>query len=90
MKKKNILWKLLLFLGIVPFLIAIIFSAYKGITGFSFFCIPGCKPKTGFATFFDVMLLYSSLFWPTYIIGIAAMAVSIVELKKGKKKCQKK
>lgn len=39
MKKKNILWKLILFLGTIPFLIAIIFSIYKGITGFSFFYI---------------------------------------------------
>ena len=61
-------WKILLLLGCVPFLIAI---------GFCF-----VTSLTGSWLFWDYLIMYSFLYWPTYVIGIALIALSVVKIRK--------
>lgn len=64
MKIKQLLARLLIFLGTVPFLTALI-------------C--GLPPfRASNLTYFDFLILYSYLFWPTYILGVLLLAAGII------------
>ena len=54
--------------GGAPFLIAI---------GFCF-----VTRLTGSWSFWDYLIMYSFLYWPTYVIGIALIALSAVKMRK--------
>ena len=84
MKKKNILWKAILIIGIVPFVMALGFAAYSAVTGFSGLCILNCKDIYGIPAFLDSIIMYSYVFWPTYIVGLVMEVISIVYAKKEK------
>lgn len=62
--KKSILWNIFLIIGILPFVLPFIFGIYK-ISIESW-------------TMFDWLVMYSYIFWPTYIIGAIAIAVSVI------------
>ena len=66
--KKTIL-KILCAIGIVPFAVPILFGLYNVIVG----------SKIGF---FDTLLMYSFLYWYTYVLGLALIIVSVVMIKK--------
>ena len=68
MEQRKQIWKILLFLGCVPFLIAI---------GFCFI-----TSLTGIWSFWDYLILYSFLYWPTYVLGIVLIALSVAKIKK--------
>lgn len=71
--------KILFILGIVPFLVVIFTSLYSAIMGFSGLSIG--TPIYGIEALFDWFILYSYMFWYTYVIGILLIVVSFV-LKK--------
>ena len=60
--KKN-LWKYTLALGFLPFILAIILGIYHTIIESW--------------SLFDWILLYSVIYWPTYIIGIFLILLSV-------------
>ena len=62
--KKSILWNILLIIGIVPFLLPFIL-------GF-------CRMSIESWTMFDWLVLYSFIYWPTYIAGAVAIAVAVI------------
>ena len=62
--KKSILWNILLIIGIVPFILPFAFGIYK-ISIESW-------------TMFDWLVMYSYIFWPTYIVGAVVIAISII------------
>lgn len=80
MKKKSF-WKIVLLIGLVPFAIALGSGLYAAITGFSGLVISG-PPAYGVAAFTDWMVLYSYIYWPTYVIGLVLIAVALVQLRK--------
>lgn len=80
MDKKKLLWKVLLVIGMIPFVIVIGYGVYSSIIGFSVLCILNCTKEYGFIAFRDSIFLYSSVFWPTYIIGVILMIISIIKL----------
>ena len=82
MKKKKIVWISLLIVGIISFVIPLIAGLYDSINGFSGLCFVGCDNYYGFQAFIDSIYLYSYIFWPTYIIGIILITISIIKLKK--------
>ena len=85
MKSKKI-WKILLFLGIIPIAIPLVDGIYSSITGFSGLCFgSGCISKYGFKAFIDSIFLYSFIFWPTYIIGLILIIISMIKIKKNNK-----
>ncbi len=76
MKHKNLLWKLLLAVGCIPFAAVLVSGIYKAITGFSGLSI-SAPPAYGMGAFLDWVILASFLYWPLYIIGGLLIIVSI-------------
>ena len=64
MKRSKILSAILIILGIVPFAVALI-------CGLPIF-------RASNLTYGDFLILYSYLFWPTYILGVLLLAAGII------------
>ena len=68
--KKNTTWKISLLLGICPFAVPVVLGLYR------------MTIETW--TLMDWLVLYSFIYWPTYIIGLVLIAVALaLLLKKG-------
>lgn len=67
--KKNLLWIILLIIGLCPFAAPLVMSLTRG-------SIP----------FLDWLVLWSYVYWPTYIIGLALIVFSVVKLAKNRTK----
>ena len=67
MKSKKLWWTLLI-LGVLPFAIPFCGFAYEMINASSW-------------KLFDYWLLYSFLYWPTYILGFILIIISVIKLK---------
>ena len=62
--KKNLIWNIILIIGIIPFVLPFAFGIYKiSIEAW---------------TMFDWLVMYSYIFWPTYLAGAVVIAVSII------------
>ena len=64
--KKSVLWKLLLLLGLCPFVLPFLL-AFTRMSSW---------------TLLDWLIMYSFVYWPTYIVGIVLIAVSLYKLIK--------
>lgn len=82
--KKNI-WKVLMILGIIPFIVEICYGVYSSLFGFSGLCILNCGKMNRFEVFVDSIILYSYIFWPTYLIGGILIILSIMKLINNKR-----
>lgn len=80
MKNKKILWKTLLIMGFVPFILVLFYGLYSAITGFSGLCF--CGNYYGFKAFIDSIIMVSYVFYPAYIIEIILIIVSLLKFKK--------
>ncbi len=70
--KKNLLWKIITLMGIVPFVApfaAAIWNIYL------IHSHPGW-------TVFEFVFIYSFLYWPTYILGLIAIVLGVYKSKK--------
>lgn len=74
-KKK---WYLLFITGCLPYVIAVIYGLISMTTGFTFFN----STSTGLQAFIDSTVIFSYLFWPLYIIGLAFIIISTFRLKR--------
>lgn len=81
MKKKKILWLILLILGIIPIAIPLVSGIYSAFAGSSGLCFTQCNYVYGLEAFLDSVVLYSYLFWPTYIVGLILIIISIKKLR---------
>ena len=63
---KAIVWKVLLLIGIFPFVLPFVLSVYR-ISIESW-------------TMVDWLVMYSFIYWPTYIIGLVLIIVSLKKL----------
>ena len=72
---------ILLILGLLPFVILLCGGIYSAINGFSGLTIS--MKQYGIDAFIDWIILWSFVYWPTYIIGIVLIIISIV-LKRGR------
>ena len=68
MKNKR-LWWVLLAIGIIPFAAPFIGFAYEMINSSSW-------------TLVDWLVLYSFVYWPTYVVGLILTIISVCKLKK--------
>ena len=66
MNKK--LWRTLLVLGIVPVLIPVFGFGYEMLNGSGW-------------TLLDYLVLYSFLNWPTYLVGLVLIVISVFKLR---------
>ena len=62
------LWKCLLGLGICPFVIPIVLGLYHMVI--ESWTLP------------DWLVLYSFLYWPTYLVGLGLIILAAIKLKK--------
>lgn len=69
MNKK--IWRTLLVLGIVPFLIPFFGFGYEMLNGSDW-------------TLLDYLVLYSFLYWPTYVVGLVLIVLAVWKLRGGK------
>ena len=60
---KKLLWKLLFLAGIVPFVVPVILGIYR--------------MSIEHWEYLDWLILYSYVYWPTYVIGIILMGISL-------------
>ena len=67
--KKDLLWKILLAIGICPFIIPFVSFLWRLVISESW-------------TLLDWLVMYSFIFWPTYIVGIILIVISATKLKK--------
>lgn len=84
MKRKKIIYIILLIIGIIPFAIPLIGGLYDSINGFGGLCFFHCEKDYGFKAFIGSIYLYSYICWPTYIIGIILIFLSTIKLKSKK------
>ena len=77
---KNLKWKILLGIGLSPFVIVICIGIYSAFFGFSFLL----RTSYGMDAFIIVILL-SFMFWPVYIICIILVIGAIWEMRQNKK-----
>ena len=67
MKKE--IWWVLLILGIIPFLIPFFGFGYEML-------------NSSHWTLFDYLVLYSFLYWPTYLVGLILIIISACKLRR--------
>ena len=68
--KQGYIWKILLVLGIFPFVLPFVLGAYR------------MSIETW--TMIDWLVMYSFIYWPTYVVGIVLITVSLKKLLKQK------
>ena len=68
---KKLLWKLLFLAGLVPFILPIVIGLYT-------MTIESWE-------FFDWIVLYSFVYWPTYLAGLIVIVISLVGIFKKEK-----
>ena len=61
---KKLLWKLLFLAGLVPFILPIVIGLYT-------MTIESWE-------FFDWIVLYSFVYWPTYLAGLIVIVISLI------------
>lgn len=64
--KKSLMWKVLCLLGMCPFIVPVLMSG----------------TRMGSWSFMDWMIMWSYVYWPTYIIGLAVIFFSVYKLRK--------
>ena len=80
---KAYIWKFLLSLGTVPFLVPLFMGIHRAITGDPTGLIVSTGCIYGWEAFSAFVLMYSYLLWPTYLVGLALIILGIYKLKKG-------
>ena len=65
--KKGLIWKILLVIGMIPLLAPFIAFAYQMMISTSW-------------TLVDWLVMYSFVYWPTYLIGIMLILFSVNKL----------
>lgn len=67
--KKGLIWKILLLVGICPFVVPFGAFLWQMVISESW-------------TLADWLIMYSFVYWPTYVAGLILIVVSILMLKK--------
>ena len=69
--KKGLIWKILFVIGLCPLIVP-----------FFFYFLQQLVHNHYSLTLIDMLILWSFLYWPTYLIGLVILAISIYKLKK--------
>ena len=64
--KKKLIWKILLFIGIIPLIIPFVLGFYR--MSIESWTLP------------DWLIMYSFVYWPTYIIGLVLIVISVYKI----------
>lgn len=83
--KKKRIFKVLLRIGMLPFILLIILGILYSITGFSMnFFGSESTPIYGFRAFYATIVLFGVIGWPVLLVGFILIIVSIIKLRKMK------
>ena len=74
------MWKIFIVISCIPFVITLLYALNSSINGFSGIYL--CTNCYGFKAFIDSIIFIASIFFPTYIMGIILIVISIMKLKK--------
>lgn len=69
--KKGLIWKILLVIGLCPLM-----------APFFYYFLQQLVHNDYSWTLIEMLILWSFLYWPTYLIGLVIIAISIYKLKK--------
>ena len=69
--RKNLIWKFLFFIGLCPF-----------IAPFFYFVLQHLVHNHYSWTLTDMLVLWSFVYWPTYLVGLILIAISLNKLNK--------
>lgn len=84
-KQKKIFYKILLGIGMVPFVMFLGVGFYSMVFGYSGLCILDCTSYYGWDAFRDSILILGCWFWPILVIGLLFIVISVIQLKKIKR-----
>ena len=76
------IWKILLIISLIPFIIVISYGIFSSINGFSGLCILNCTKEYGLIAFRDSIISLSYICWPIYIISLILIVLAIIKIKK--------
>lgn len=80
---KKIIWKILLFIGTIPFILTLILGIFNMFNGFSGICFGfNCPKIVGIGALLETIILIIFVFWPIHLIGFALIIVSLIKIKK--------
>ena len=80
MKNKNIIWWVLIIIGLIPFIFVLGSGLISAISGTSGLCLLNCTLTYGWDAFLTTIILQSYLLWPTYIIGIVLIIIGLFKI----------
>lgn len=69
--KKSFVWKLLLVIGVCPFIAPLFY-----------YLLLHLMHNDHSWTWIELLVLWSVVYWPTYLIGLFLLAISLYKLKK--------
>ena len=69
--KKGLIWKILMVIGLCPL-----------ITPFFYYFLQQLVHNDYPWTLIEMLILWSFLYWPTYLIGLVILGISLYKLKK--------
>ena len=69
--RQGFIWKVVLVLGIFLFVLPFVLGVYR--------------ISIEFWTMIDWLVLYSFIYWPTYIVGIVLVVISLIKIVRQKK-----
>lgn len=79
----KLIWKILIIIGLLPFVGCLIYSIYNSVVGFTGLCFFQCENVIyGLDALGESIILYSYIFWPLYIIGLIFIVIAILKLRK--------
>lgn len=62
---KKIIWKMLIILGVCPFIVPFVLGAYR--------------MSIESWTWESWLILYSFIYWPTYVLGLVLIVIGVVQ-----------
>ena len=79
----KIIWKILLFIGIIPFILTLLLGINNMLTGFSGICFGSNCPKiSGLSALLETIFIIFFVFWPFHLIGFILIIISVIKIKK--------
>ena len=66
--KNKLIWKILLFIGVIPLIIPFVLGFYR--MSIESWTLP------------DWLIMYSFVYWPTYLIGLVLIVISVYKIIK--------
>lgn len=79
----KIIWKILLFIGAIPFILTLALGIINMVSGFSGICFgSNCSRISSISALLETVILVIIIFWPFHLLGIILIIISTIKIKK--------